>query len=546
MRRALIFLYFDPQGEVDDSTLHTIEGFRPLMDRILVVSNGELSSGAAARFNSVADDLLVRENTGFDVGAYRDALNAFGWDELRSYDQLTLANYTFFGPISSFAPVYERMENSGVDFWGITDHPALAADSATGMAALPAHLQSYWLTLDQRLINSDEFRQYWTEINDPVSYEEVIATFEARFTEYFAVRGFSWAPAYPHGDYGCTNPAMEAPLQLLVDGCPLFKKRLFFHDGPTLTKMGVSAGAVAEKAISMGYPEDRIVAGLYRRASTRSLAGALSASYLISDIDQETSVADAKVLSWEGSPWSALSMRGLDGVMGDCQYLVCFPPRPSEHSSDAELVRYQSALAVPQAFDQLIDRFVAHDRLGMITPYIQIFGAFIPPNAKKWFEDVLLAQSVAKHLALPDTFCRTFPIAPYHGAAIYRREVVEAALERITAAGGWSSLRDLVPNEMLLNRIIDLMMADIAKAAGFYAGEAGRELDVSRSLIASQELISTSPQVFRGYTAYPYSGHILNPTRRNRIGRAIKTASPATFNRLRRLEKRLRGESGKS
>ena len=85
-------------------------------------STAQLTAGGPQRLEGVADTVWERENVGFDVWGYKDALEQFGAERLAEYDELILMNYTWFGPVRPFEPVFERMDARAVDFWGMTDH----------------------------------------------------------------------------------------------------------------------------------------------------------------------------------------------------------------------------------------------------------------------------------------------------------------------------------------------------------------------------------------------------------------------------------------
>ena len=88
MKRAGIFLFYDPQGLVDDYIVECLTSLREYLDEILVVSNSPLDDTARERLLKGATEVFERENTGFDVGGYRDGIARFGWDRLGQIDEL--------------------------------------------------------------------------------------------------------------------------------------------------------------------------------------------------------------------------------------------------------------------------------------------------------------------------------------------------------------------------------------------------------------------------------------------------------------------------
>ena len=134
---------------------------------------------------------IERENVGFDVGAYREALLTLGREKLAEYEEIVLMNYTLAGPVCSLAAMFTAMDaRPELDFWGLTRHYAMQSRRFGG--AVPEHLQSHFIAVRPRLFNSDDFWSYWQEMALPTSYEQSIIRHETRFTPHFAARGYAW------------------------------------------------------------------------------------------------------------------------------------------------------------------------------------------------------------------------------------------------------------------------------------------------------------------------------------------------------------------
>ena len=48
-------------------------------------------------FGKYTDIIMVRENTGLDVAAYKQALLTIGWEKLETYDEVLCLNDTIMG-----------------------------------------------------------------------------------------------------------------------------------------------------------------------------------------------------------------------------------------------------------------------------------------------------------------------------------------------------------------------------------------------------------------------------------------------------------------
>lgn len=230
MKRIAFYLFWDKEGVVDRYVPHCLEKLREHVEHIIVVSNGPLSEAGRQALELVADEVWERDNVGFDVGGYQEALGRFGFERLADYDELILLNYTFFGPVYPFAEMFDTVDDWDVDFWGITEHAEVDPHYFATGGVLPRHIQSHWLAVRKSVLASSAFRRYWETMPAITSYEQSIDRHEARFASYFEARGFRWNVLYPHTDFASLNPILDDVVQMTVERCPIVKRRTFFHD----------------------------------------------------------------------------------------------------------------------------------------------------------------------------------------------------------------------------------------------------------------------------------------------------------------------------
>lgn len=270
-KRVIFYLLWDPRGEVDDYVLYKLERLRPFADHIFVVVNGSVSDEGRARLEPLVDTIWVRPNEGFDVWGYKSALEEFGRERLAEYDELILMNYTWFGPVNPFEPVFERMDALTLDFWGMTEHDRQVPNPFTRKGVLPKHLQSHWIAVRKSMFDSEAWRDYWDTMPPIVSYTDSILNHESRFTKHFASRGFEYTAAFPQSDYSTWHPAFYDAEALLDAGCPALKRRPFFHDPLLLDRHSIVARRFIEKAEQLGYPRDLILRNMARSAQPKVL-----------------------------------------------------------------------------------------------------------------------------------------------------------------------------------------------------------------------------------------------------------------------------------
>ncbi len=234
LNRLCIYFFYDKEGKVDRYVLKMLNEMRLYCSKILVVSNGSLDENSRLLLSSASDELLERENVGFDVWAYKAGIEKIGWENIVKYDEVVFMNHTIMGPVDSFEEMFRDMDSRELDFWGITMHHRY--DSApkelyAKFHCIPQHIQSYFIAVRKKMLKSAEYRKYWDNMPQIRSYSDSVCFHEAFFTGHFEQLGFCWSVYVDtsSGEYS-QNPLTFAPKELISKlKCPIFKRRNFFH-----------------------------------------------------------------------------------------------------------------------------------------------------------------------------------------------------------------------------------------------------------------------------------------------------------------------------
>ena len=120
MKRLCIYLTFDQQNIVDEYIGYMLKELKTCVETLVVVCNAlEIRQGRDI-LEKYADAVFLRENKGFDIGGFKDALcNLIRWEEVLKYDELVLVNDSFFGPFRPMKSIFDEMELKQADFWGL-------------------------------------------------------------------------------------------------------------------------------------------------------------------------------------------------------------------------------------------------------------------------------------------------------------------------------------------------------------------------------------------------------------------------------------------
>ncbi len=201
---------------------------------MIFVVNGKLALESRQKLALISGlQVIVRENSGLDVWAYKTALDYKGWRALSAFDEIVLLNFTIMGPVNSFADMFDEMDAKDLDFWGLTVHNGADYDPWGKMpdGVIPLHLQSHFIAIRKSMVCSPEFQRYWDDMIPIESYLDSVAKHEALFTQRFANMGFAWASYVDTVDLENVlyYPLFNQPIDLIENRkCPVFKRKSFF------------------------------------------------------------------------------------------------------------------------------------------------------------------------------------------------------------------------------------------------------------------------------------------------------------------------------
>lgn len=191
MKRLCIYLTYDKQKIVDKYIGYMLKELKTCVDHLAVVCNEPYVALGTDILEEFADAIFYRENIGFDVGGFKDALcNFLGWDKVMQYDELVLVNDSMFGPFRSMKVIFDEMENREVDFWGLSKH---GRGRHGDIGSFPEHIQSFFIVVGGQMLHCWQFREYWEKQPYFSSFSDVIERHEMKFTEYFSGLGYRFA-----------------------------------------------------------------------------------------------------------------------------------------------------------------------------------------------------------------------------------------------------------------------------------------------------------------------------------------------------------------
>lgn len=237
MYRSAIYVVYDKDNIIDRYVGYFLNQLKSCVDEIYVVVNSKEIIRGMENFEA-ATKVYYRENEGYDVGAFKDAIvNFIGIEKIRTYDEVLLINDSFFGPFFDLNDMFSAMDRrKGLDFWGITKRGRSDFDGGAGV--YPEHIQSYFYAFRKSIISQDAFKEYWQQVVDEISdFRSAILNYEFKLTEHFEKLGFKWDTYCDCNDYIGNNinrnfsPYHYSTYELIKDKrCPFLKRKLFTGD----------------------------------------------------------------------------------------------------------------------------------------------------------------------------------------------------------------------------------------------------------------------------------------------------------------------------
>ena len=289
VKRLIIYFFYDRDGIVDDYIPYMLADLKKNSAEIAFVANGKLTPESRAKVAEYTNTIIVRENKGLDVWAYKTALDYYGWEKLSAFDEVVMMNFTIMGPVYPLHEMFEEMDSRDIDFWGITEFHEYKAGDPFGtieLGYIPTHIQSHFIAVRSSMLNSIDYHMYWDNMGEIRDYRDAVGKHEAMFTHRFSEKGFTWSVYADMGDNYNNHPVLEASnLMLEEKRCPIFKRRSFMQDysniiHDTLGEATLETLEFLEKKTD--YPVDLIWQNILRLENQADIKTNAQLNYILS------------------------------------------------------------------------------------------------------------------------------------------------------------------------------------------------------------------------------------------------------------------------
>jgi hypothetical protein len=182
---------------------------------ILVLNTTSFDGDVRTDDLEFASGVLVRENLGYDFGAWATALEQTPGLETASL--VALANDSIYGPLDTFKQMLKRVRVMDADVIG-----------ATESLELGRHFQSFLLFFKPRALNSDAFWRFWRSVRAGGRFIAVYR-YEIGLVRALERAGLRCSALFRSSDR--RNPTLSRWRGLIEEGFPYIKVALL-RDNP--------------------------------------------------------------------------------------------------------------------------------------------------------------------------------------------------------------------------------------------------------------------------------------------------------------------------
>jgi len=210
--RVAVLLNFDRASMIHRYVLHQVEALAAAGFAVIFVTNSRrITAENLALLAPHCHAVVRRRNRGYDFGAWRDAI--MGLTDTGDMETLLLANDSVYGPFGPLDQVTARMDADQADFWALTDSWQRRF-----------HLQSYFMLVHRRALQSDAWQRFWAEFRHSANKEFVVRRYEIGLTQVLLRGGLRARALYAYDRLAREVTAAAQRNPTFVDS--LFLKRV--------------------------------------------------------------------------------------------------------------------------------------------------------------------------------------------------------------------------------------------------------------------------------------------------------------------------------
>ena len=196
-----VFVHWDAAGDVRPHVQHQVQSLADEGVSVVFVTNsGRLRADAMERLKPICAGIMIRQNVGYDFGAWREGLSKLSLPRPNTA-MVLIANDSVYGPLRPIDALLAHINLAQADFWGCTDSWQHRY-----------HLQSYFMAFSPAVVASPVWRTFWLGVQPTWSKNWLIRLYEIGLTQALIRAGFRARAIWPY-----QKLIQDIDLDLLVD-----------------------------------------------------------------------------------------------------------------------------------------------------------------------------------------------------------------------------------------------------------------------------------------------------------------------------------------
>lgn len=264
-RRRLIYAVEGTRSTVDDHVIFALTQLRSLVDDVVVIAPRSVSAIDLARLHDVSDGVLAPVASAFRPSDYHIALSAREVAVGRA-DEVILSGDSWFGPVSDFRPVLDRMSDTSPDVWQLVENSHRHQPESFPGEGFPAIAAPWvWTVLREGALRSGALAAFWESLDD----DDVDA--EYRLVASLRAAGLSTTYAFRAAEFRTGDPLVFGAVALMQAGCPVVGRSQFRLFPPLLDQHAVIGRETIARMAEMGYSSDLVWQSLARTVPPKAL-----------------------------------------------------------------------------------------------------------------------------------------------------------------------------------------------------------------------------------------------------------------------------------
>lgn len=222
-KRLFIFAGYDKEGIVDSSLLYYIKALSQIGDVVFHMDN-DAAESEVAKIREIPNVLhaAAARHGEHDFGSYK---RGFFWakdqDILKDYEWVYFVNDSVYGPFKPLEPILNDLESRGKDVIGMCKYHN--NDKGELIINLPDHVQSWFIGLSNKVINTDFITEFMQTIKHQDKKMDVVYKYECGLGNLIRNNNLQ-VTCFINDDNAGFN-MLEKPVSMLTDGMPFIKKQ---------------------------------------------------------------------------------------------------------------------------------------------------------------------------------------------------------------------------------------------------------------------------------------------------------------------------------